>query len=226
MRVSLFFPVILVIALMASAAGEAQAKKMIASQEGPSSKQEMEALTQAVTAWLDAHPEGLVLDFKEETPGVGLSVYPHYNNPSSYAPDQPDSLFIYSDSYDRRYLSISFNKPISSKTDLKTVQDSFSHIALGHLPMPGLELPDWNFSPQTPKSSFEEGVEITAFDGKHIELKVTTTFFAVYGTKPACPEVMDAPTPEGCYFQVRRDFPLTLTLNVPVFTAAQPRPTE
>jgi hypothetical protein len=226
MNVSTVFRAVLLVMVMVvlgSIVGVAEAKKMPLPR-GPSSAAEMAELTAKVEAWLAAHPEGLVLDLKEATPGIGFSSYPHFNEPAKFAADTPNGLLIYWDESDHRYISLGFSEDISPKSDLKTLQSSLTYAALNQLPMPGLDLPGWNFGPSTPISSFKEGVEIVGFDGARIQVKIKTTFFAVYGLKAACePLMMDAPTPEGCYFQVRRDFPLTLALDVPVFTVAKNR---
>ena len=51
-------------------------------------------------------------------------------------------------------------------------------------------------------------------DGK-IKLRMRTKFFALYGRDPSVLVPADAPSPPGSYFQIRKEFPLDLTLEAP-----------
>jgi hypothetical protein len=105
---------------------------------------------------------------------------------------------------------------ITADTPVETLRKRFWIVALDRLPTPGLDLPGWEVRPQTPTSSFKEGVEILAYGDGRIKLQVKTSFFALYGRDPSILVPADAPSPPGSYFQIRRPFPLDLTIDAPV----------
>ncbi len=113
-------------------------------------------------------------------------------------------------------VSFTFRGEISADTPLATVRDRFWHAALDQLPTPGLDLPGWNVRPQTPVSSFKDGVEILAYGDGKITFRVRTKFFALYGRDPSVLVPADAASPPGSYFQIRKAFPLDLTLEAPL----------
>ena len=80
---------------------------------------------------------------------------------------------------------------------------------------PGLDLPVWEVRPQTPTSSIREGVEVLSYGDGKIKVRIRTGFFALYGRDPSVLVSADAPAPPGSYFQIRRRFPLDLTLEAP-----------
>ena len=86
---------------------------------------------------------------------------------------------------------------------------------LNSLPTPGLKLPGWEVRPQTPTSSVKKGGEILAYGNGKIKLRVRTKFFALYGRDPSVLVPADASAPSGSYFQIRKEFPLDLTLEAP-----------
>jgi hypothetical protein len=112
-------------------------------------------------------------------------------------------------------LSFMFKGEITKDTPLEEVRKQFWRVALNRLPTPGLELPGWEVRPQTPVSSFTDGVEILAFGDGNIKLRVKTEFFALYGRDPSVLVPADAASPQGSYFQIRKKFPLDLTLEAP-----------
>lgn len=113
------------------------------------------------------------------------------------------------------WVSFTFRGELSAKTLLKTLKKKFWYVALDRLPTPGLELPGWEVRPQTPTSSFKKGMEILAYDNGKIKLQVRTKFFALYGRDPSNLVPADASAPSGSYFQIRKKFPLDLTLEAP-----------
>ncbi|MEB3321240.1 MAG: hypothetical protein VKI81_00260 [Synechococcaceae cyanobacterium] len=113
-------------------------------------------------------------------------------------------------------LSLAFRGEQSPATPLRTLRSSFWYAALDRLPTPGLELPGWEVRPLTPTSTIRRGVEILSYGNGRIRLRVRTEFFALTGRDPSVRIPADAPAPAGSYFQIRRPFPLDLTLEAPV----------
>lgn len=113
------------------------------------------------------------------------------------------------------WLSFSFRGELSPDTPIKTLEKKFWHVSLNQLPTPGLDLPGWEVRPQTPTSSFEEGFEILSYGDGKIKIRIRTDFFALYGRDPSILVPADAPSPPGSYFQIRKKFPLDLTLEAP-----------
>ena len=113
-------------------------------------------------------------------------------------------------------VTLGFSQRLAADDSIKTVRQRFKFVALDQLPTPGLELPGWNVRPQTPVSSFKDGVEILQYGDGRIKLRIRTNFFAIYGRDPSVRVPADAPSPEGSYFQIRKNFPLDLTLDVPI----------
>jgi len=113
------------------------------------------------------------------------------------------------------WVSLAFHGELSAKTPLETLRKRFWYIALDRLPTLGLDLPGWEVRPQTPTSSVKQGVEILAYGDGKIKLRVRTKFFALYGRDPSVLVPADAPAPPGSYFQIRKEFPLDLTLEAP-----------
>jgi hypothetical protein len=97
---------------------------------------------------------------------------------------------------------------LTKNSSLDQLRSSFNFIALDRLPIPGLDgIPSqWVVYPQTPISSFSEGVTLDQYDPNTqiLQLTVQTTFFAVYGTIPQQHQRC-GPAPKGTYLQVRRD---------------------
>ena len=65
------------------------------------------------------------------------------------------------------HINLGFSEEISADTPLKELQSRLKHVALDQLPTPGLAVSGWEIRPQTPVSSFKDGVEIVGFsDGE------------------------------------------------------------
>jgi hypothetical protein len=114
------------------------------------------------------------------------------------------------------WVSLAFRGELSAETPLKTLNEKFWYVTLDRLPTPGLTLPGWEVRPQTATSSVEKGVEVLHYGDGKIKLRVRTKFFALYGRDPSILVPADAPLPPGAYFQIRKEFPLDLTLEAPV----------
>ncbi len=115
------------------------------------------------------------------------------------------------------YITLGFSGPITADTSLETVQERLLYVAMDRLPTPGLEVEGWDIKPRTPTSSIrdKEAISITAFEDGKITLHVETEFFALYGRDPSVRVPADAASPPGSYFQIRRAFPLQLTVEAP-----------
>jgi hypothetical protein len=107
-------------------------------------------------------------------------------------------------------ITLGFNdEGLTKDSSLNQLRSNFNFIVLDRLPVPGLDgIPtQWKIYPQTPMSSFSEGVTLEQYDPNTqiLQLTVQTKFFAIYGTIPQKYPIADAPSPKGTYLQVRRD---------------------
>jgi hypothetical protein len=160
----------------------------------------------AAAKWLDGLGEkGLVLNEKVEEGGFVVA----------HAPSAIGRITKFSFQQDGWWVSLAFKGELSADTSKKTLQDRFWYVALDRLPTPGLDLPGWDVRPRTPTSSIREGVEVLSYGDGKIKVRVRTGFFALYGRDPSVLVPADAPSPPGSYFQIRRKFPLDLTLEAP-----------
>ena len=160
----------------------------------------------AAVKWLDGlDTEGLVL--KETVKEDGFVV--------THAPSALGRVTKFSFQQSGWWVSFAFHGELSAKTPLKTLNEKFWYVALDRLPTPGLALPGWEVRPRTPTSSIKKGVEVLAYEDGKIKLRVRTKFFALYGRDPSVIVPADAPAPPSSYFQIRREFPLDLTLEAP-----------
>ncbi|CAF3325825.1 unnamed protein product [Rotaria socialis] len=97
------------------------------------------------------------------------------------------------------------------------LQQNFSYIALNKLPLPGLDVPsNWEVYPQTPMSSFREGVQIDEYENHRLHLTISTRFFAIYGHEIQEHPIMDKSAEEGTYLQVRHDIEGFIKVNLPL----------
>ncbi len=156
--------------------------------------------------WLDSlGKKGLVLS--EEVKKGGFVV--------THAPSGVGRITKFSFQQEGWWVSFAFKGEHTADTPTKTLQKNFWYVALDRLPTPGLNLPGWDIRPRTPTSSIREGVEVLAYGDGKIKLRVQTKFFALYGRDPSVLVPADAPSPPGSYFQIRRSFPLDLTIEAP-----------
>jgi predicted secreted protein len=156
-------------------------------------------------AWLEGlGAKGLVLVEKAPAPGfVGQKII-----------GRKSTMFVLSKP--GWYMSLGFSGPITPNTSLAKLKQSFKYIALNQLPTPGLSIPGWKIRPQTPRSSFSDGVEFLSYTKGKIKLRVKTKFFALYGRDTRVLLPADAPSPKGTYFQIRKPFNLDLTIEAPM----------
>lgn len=92
---------------------------------------------------------------------------------------------------------------------LDILRTRFSFVGTDSLPLPGFQsLEGWEVFPQTPVSSFSEGVEFVSFADRTVSLRVKTIFFAIYGRDTRDLVPADALSPADYFFNVWRPFPL------------------
>ena len=181
----------------------------------PQAKPTGQAARAAAAKWLEGLGEkGLVLDEKVKQGGFTVT----------HGPSAVGRITKFSFQQSGWWVSFAFRGEHSADTPLATLRQGFWYVALDRLPTPGLDLPGWNVRPQTSTSSIRKGVEVLAYGDGQIKLRVRTKFFALYGRDPSVLVPADAPSPPGSYFQIRKQFPLDLTLEAPfAFKVAAPR---
>ncbi len=113
-------------------------------------------------------------------------------------------------------ITLGFNGMIGPDTPLETVRKQVAYIALDRVPTPGLRVQGWEIWPRTPRSSLRKGIEILAYGGGRIKLRVKWEFFALYGRDPSIEVPADASAPKDSYFMIRKRIPLDLTLDAPL----------
>jgi hypothetical protein len=98
---------------------------------------------------------------------------------------------------------------LTKNASIDQLRSGLNFVALDRLPLPGLNgiPPQWELRPQTPMSSFSEGIVLDQYDPNTQILKLTvqTEFFAISGDIPQVHPVLDTSAPKGTYLQVRRD---------------------
>jgi len=163
------------------------------------------AAEKAGARWLGGlKKEGLVFDETAAAPGlVGRSIAGGRN-----------SMYILNQ--DAWRITLGFNGTIGPDTPLETVRKQVAYIALDRVPTPGLKVQGWDIWPRTPRSSLRKGIEILAYGGGRIKLRVKWEFYALYGRDPSIEVPADASAPKDSYFSIRKSFPLDLTLDAPL----------
>ncbi len=114
------------------------------------------------------------------------------------------------------WVTFSFKGKHTADTPVATLNKNFWHCAIDRIATPGLNVPGWEIRPRTPVSSFSKGVKLVSLADGKAKFQVKTSFFALYGRNPNVLVPADAPSPPGSYFQIRKNFPLDLTLEAPV----------
>lgn len=112
-------------------------------------------------------------------------------------------------------VSFTFRGAHTAATPPATLREQFWHAVIDRVPTPGFDLAGWETRPLTPSSSFDKGVELVDFTAGRATFRVRTEFFAISGRDPTVLVPADAPSPPGSFFQLRRPFPLELTLSAP-----------
>jgi hypothetical protein len=179
-------------------------------------------------AWLDGlGATGLVSRIEVADPTQGFIGMSAFQSGARQTQNQSDQSFIYLRSDALQFgtgsgeantqITIGFSEDIVPDTTLETLRSKLSFVAIGPLPTPGLSIIGWRIYPMTPVSSFKNGVEITGFSGGRLAMRIKTTFFALVGYRTDVVVPADAGYPEGTYFQIKKSFPLDLTLDLQLF---------
>ncbi|CAF0945247.1 unnamed protein product [Adineta ricciae] len=161
------------------------------------------ALENIVRSWLDRHHNQLDL---------------HLTHPPITFKKSSDYPFMFTADTDNVRITIGFKtESLNKDSSLDDFYSNFNYIALDHLPLPGLHgIPsEWDVYPQTPMSSFSDGVRFEHYDpaSQILKLDIETNFFAIYGQLPQQHYMADASLPKGSYFQVRRDIQASIKLH-------------
>jgi len=154
---------------------------------------EVAAIVSRIELWLDKHQNKLELDLTKDPIEFNRLTNTSFNGKASQVA-----------------ITLGFkDENLTKNSSLDQFRSSFNYIALDRLPVPGLDgvPPQWNIYPQTPISSFSEGVTLDQYDPNTqiLQLTIQTLFFAIYGSVPQQHRMACGPAPKGTYLQVRRD---------------------
>lgn len=114
-------------------------------------------------------------------------------------------------------IGIGFSQPPTAQSTLQSLRTSFKHLALDHIPVPGVASKRWETRLRTPMSSFKDGVSLESWENGVLLLRVQTTFFAAYGRDLSVKTPADAGMPEGSYFQIRKPVKADLVIEGRLF---------
>ncbi|CAF2041816.1 unnamed protein product [Rotaria magnacalcarata] len=162
---------------------------------------EVASIIARIESLLDTHKNKLEIDLTHET------IEFNQHSGSLFTGSKPQVT-----------ITLGFNdEGLTKDSNLTQFVANFNFIALDRLPVPGLDgVPSqWQIYPQTPISSFSEGVTLEQYDPNTqiLKLSVQTGFFAIYGSVPQKHLIADARAPKGTYLQVRRDIQGVIKLN-------------
>ncbi len=162
---------------------------------------EVAAITSRIESWLDKHQNKLELDLTRD--------------PIDF---KQHSGTLFTGRTSEVGITLGFNdENLTKDASLDELRSSFNFVALDRLPVPGLDgiPPQWQIYPQTPMSSFSEGITLEQYDSNTqiLKLNIQTTFFAIYGRVPQEHQMACAPAPKGTYLQVRRDIQGVINLR-------------
>ncbi|MCA9174423.1 MAG: hypothetical protein KDB14_08055 [Planctomycetales bacterium] len=99
---------------------------------------------------------------------------------------------------------------------LDTLRKSFQYATIDRMPTPGLAFQGWEIMPRTPTSSITKGVKLVEFGEGRMKVDIQTGAFALTGRDTGILVPADAPAPPGSYFQIRKPFPIHVTISAPV----------
>ncbi|CAF1158643.1 unnamed protein product [Rotaria sordida] len=153
---------------------------------------EVAAIVSRIESWLNTHQNRLELDLTNES-----------------IPFEEHSGALFTANQGQVSVTLGFNDGVTKDSSIEKLRSKFNFIALDRLPVPGLDgVPSkWQIYPQTPVSSFSEGVTLEQYNSNTqiLQLTVETKFFAIYGNIPQVPQIGCGAAPKGTYLQVRRD---------------------
>ena len=201
----------------ASPPGAPPAAPSAPSSARPGGPPELVGIAQSLSQrWLDGlGARGLVLALHPSAPADGFTHCDRSDmqpcNPlpaTQFEYEPPDNPAV--------RIFLSFAAPIALGSSLQELHAKGPRMDLNRVPTPGLEVRGWDIFPQTRESPFDRGIEITAYDGRRIALKVRTSFYSLCGQRRDCHPPADAPMPPECFFEIVRDIPLDLSVNAPI----------
>jgi len=153
---------------------------------------EVAAIVSRIESWLDTHKNKIELNLT--------------NNPIEF---DGHGAATFSSTDPQVAINLEFNDGLTKNSSIDQFRSSFKYIVIDRLPLPGLDgIPSqWKIYPQTPMSSFSEGVTFEQYDPNTqiLQLKIETQFFAIYGNVPQKNPIACGRAPKGTYLQVRRD---------------------
>jgi len=163
---------------------------------------EVAAIKSRIQSWLDKNENKFELDLTKKI----ITLNRHYG--SLFTSDEPQVA-----------MTIAFeDQDLTKYCSIDELRSSFCFIALDRLAIPGLEgVPsEWEIYPQTPISSFSDGVTLEEYDSttQILELSIQTEFVSLYGYLPQTIRVANRPIPKTNYLQIRRDIQGDIRLRV------------
>ena len=118
------------------------------------------------------------------------------------------------------YFLISFSKPVCPTTTIEALRNSLDFVTLDKIPLPGFDCPpNWEIFPQTPVSSFKDGVKIVSYENGRLHYMIDTKFFSISGhligtwfTPGGC----NPPPPPGSCFSIEEDIRGIIDVDMPI----------
>lgn len=168
---------------------------------------EVAAIVARIESWLDANHNKIDIDLSKNPMNL------ERHSETLFTGHQPQVA-----------ITLGFaDKALNKNSTLEQLRASFNFVALDRLPTPGLDgVPSqWEIYPQTPVSSFSEGVTLEQYDASTqvLQVNVQTKFFAIMGSLPQDNRIACGRAPKGTYLQVRRDIQGSIKLRAKlVFT--------
>ncbi len=152
---------------------------------------EYKLIASCVKSWIDEHNNKLewnsgILEFG------GFLTY------------EKDTI-VFSTRGQNRYIQIAMEYPLN-ETSVSTMQSQLKWVAFDRIALPGFDIPsNWQIYPQTPNSSFSDGVTFNSYDSTThtLDITINTSFFCVHGSMIKR-RLIPGSAPKGTYFQVRR----------------------
>ena len=140
-----------------------------------------------------------------------------YKNTVVQYEDRPPFPIINIHAYEGVWPStLHFSRPINSSMSIDEIQAAVQSFSNGGFPTPGLEVPNWKFVAQTPKSHVESGIRILEVAPGHLKFSVKTSFFALWGYDKRMPDIADISTPPEAYVSIKKPFTGTAIITYKV----------
>ncbi|MCG8585681.1 MAG: hypothetical protein MI757_13320 [Pirellulales bacterium] len=170
----------------------------------PSEPVSVEKARAAVEKWLNQiDRDGLVLDKKVKD---GKPGFRHV--------DTVGGMYVFRD--DGWYVTLRFHKEPTAEMSNAQLRRQIKYVALDRVPLPGLVARGWMVHPKIPRLSDVKGIIIDKYENGRIVMKLKTKAKAIYGLNPRAPQIADAPATPGSTFEIRRELPIELRLEVPL----------